>query len=70
MRDECEREERRLYERTWLNRITGDRVRNCTEDSLETMMNAKCKFIECKCNRGKEKGGCRCTVHRGVLLVW
>ena len=51
----------------WLNRITGDRVRNCTEDSLETMMNAKCKFIECKCNRGKEKGGCRCTVHRGVL---
>ncbi|CCO17411.1 unknown protein [Bathycoccus prasinos] len=51
----------------WLNRITEDRVRNCTEDSLETMMNAKCKFIECKCNRGKEKGGCRCTVHRGVL---
>ena len=51
----------------WLNRITGDRVRNCTPETLKTMMNAKCKFIECKCNRGKEKGGCRCTVHRGVL---
>ena len=51
----------------WLNRITGSLVENCTQESLETMMNAKCKFIECKCNRGKEKGGCRCTVHRGVL---
>jgi len=52
----------------WLDKRTGSQVTNCTPESLETMMNAKCKFIECKCNRGKEKGGCRCTVHRRVLL--
>ena len=41
----------------WLNRSTGSLVENCTQESLETMMNAKCKFIECKCNLGDN---CRC----------
>ena len=51
----------------WLDKRTGSLVENCSPETLKTMMSAKCKFIECKCNRGKEKGGCRCTVHRGVL---
>ena len=49
---------------------TGEHVSpyvELTEEKVKNLVNLKCVFIECKCNRGKEKGGCRCTVHRGVL---